>query len=315
MVAQGAFSRHKAGLWSNGYSVACIIARSQTATNLRKPVLNVPRNAFVPESETTAWPTMGEPAADGGSSACVSSHTAELRQLIQPDEQGVYHIAAFDFDGTCIRGNSPVMLVKRLAFSGKLKLLVILRIIWWALRYKWHLPQNESSVRGLVFSAFAGKPKAEVDAFLRSFGRENVAWKFREGAHEAMDAHVRAGHVVLCLSATFEPILWDIVPQHPVHYQISTRMKVDERGCYVAQVDGLPVEGAEKLNALKRFADFQFGEGNWVLDWAYCDHYSDFQLLKAAGEAFACCPTRTLTRIAKREGWVILDWPDPVPTR
>lgn len=239
------------------------------------------------------------------------TETDSIRALVKPDESGIYHIAAFDFDGTCIRGNSPVMLVRHIAFKGMLKPGKLLRIIGWALRYKFHLPQNESSVRGWVFSAFAGKPKAEVDEYLRQFGREKVAWRFRPGAHEAMRKHAEAGHVVLCLSATFEPILWNIVPEHPIQYQVSTRMKVDENGCYMAQVDGLPVEGAEKLNALRRFADAEFGVGKWALDWAYCDHYSDYELLSAAKHPYAACPTSTLTRIAKHEGWPIIEWAEP----
>lgn len=235
----------------------------------------------------------------------------KLRELIEPDEHGVYRIAAFDFDGTCIRGNSPVMLVRYLTFHGMLRPLTVLKIMGWALRYKFHLPQNESSVRGWVFSAFAGKPKDEVDEFLRSFGADHVSWRFRPEAHAAMLAHAQAGHVVLCLSATFEPILRDIVVRHPIQYQISTRMQVDERGCYMSRVEGLPIEGAEKLRALERFADQEFGVGRWSLDWAYCDHYSDYQLLSAATKPYAVRPKRTLARIAKREGWPVLSWAEP----
>lgn len=235
----------------------------------------------------------------------------DLRSFIKPDADGVYHIAVFDFDGTCIRGNSPVMLVRHLALSGRLSFIVILRIIWWAVRYKFHWPQNESSVRELVFTAFEGKPRVEVDDYLDRFGEENVAKRFRPQAHETMADHVRKGHVVLCLSATFEPILRSIVPQHPIQFQISTRMQVDDQGNYLAKVEGLPVEGREKLNALRRFADKEFGEDKWVLDWAYCDHYSDYELLAAAKHPCAANPTSTLAKIAKREAWPIITWAEP----
>ena len=51
-------------------------------------------------------------------------------------------VAAFDFDGTCIQGNSPVMLVR----------LVVHRRVYgprwctlsWAFAYKTRLPQNEA---------------------------------------------------------------------------------------------------------------------------------------------------------------------------
>lgn len=73
-------------------------------------------------------------------------------------EDGLVHIAAFDFDGTCISGNSPVLLVRRLMKLGMLEKSVLARIMLWGIAYKLRLPQNESWVRGLVFRAFAGKP-------------------------------------------------------------------------------------------------------------------------------------------------------------
>ena len=85
-------------------------------------------------------------------------------------------LAVFDFDGTSIAGNSPVLLVRRLTSRGMLKPSAVLRIVAWALAYKLRLPQNESWVRSLVFSAFEGRPAAEVDRFLgRLLRRRGVA--------------------------------------------------------------------------------------------------------------------------------------------
>ena len=53
-------------------------------------------------------------------------------------------IAVFDFDGTSISGNSPVILVRCLRRKGFLKKRIFTRIIFWGLRYKLRLPQNES---------------------------------------------------------------------------------------------------------------------------------------------------------------------------
>ena len=71
-------------------------------------------------------------------------------------------IAAFDFDGTCISGNSPVILVSHLVRKGLLGKGTLLRILCWAAAYKLRLPQNESWVRGAVFSAFEGNADIAV---------------------------------------------------------------------------------------------------------------------------------------------------------
>ena len=77
---------------------------------------------------------------------------------------------------------------------------------------------------------------------------------------------------------------------------------------YTREVEGLPVEGAEKVAALRRFADARFGQGAWQLAYAYGDHHSDRTLLAAADTAFAVTPDRPLARYARRFGWKVLSW-------
>ena len=84
-------------------------------------------------------------------------------------EQAKHKIAAFDFDGTSIRGNSPVILVRFLRSQGMLRKRVISKVLAWAAAYKLRLPQSEAWVRGLVFTAFEGQPRESVDAFLSDF--------------------------------------------------------------------------------------------------------------------------------------------------
>jgi len=59
-------------------------------------------------------------------------------------------IAVFDFDDTSIEGSSPSWLVNRLIFERRISPITSLKIGFWGLAYKWHLPQSESWVRGQV---------------------------------------------------------------------------------------------------------------------------------------------------------------------
>lgn len=233
----------------------------------------------------------------------------------QPDQgfapsvrNGKVQLAVFDFDGTSIDGNSPVLLVRHLALNHLIGKRIALRIALWGIRYKLRLPQNESWVRGMVFSAFEGKPAPEVDAFLARFYEEKIAKRFRSEADEAMRRHVEEGIVVIVVSATFEPIVVCAMEGHPFQYQISTKMKVAPDGTYTREVDGLPVEGDEKLAAVARFADERYGVGNWEIAHAYGDHHSDRSILKAARVPHAVDPDRPLMRTARKLGWDVLDW-------
>lgn len=224
-------------------------------------------------------------------------------------------LAVFDFDGTSIEGSSPSWLVNRLIFTHKITPLTSVKIGFWGIAYKWHLPQNEAWVRGQVFTAFEGKPKEEVDRYLRNFYDEWIARRFRPKADEAMQARADEGCEVIVVSATFEPILLRAMESHPFHHQISTRMKVAEDGTYTREVDGRPIEGEEKLIALKHWCDGHYGEGNWEIAYAYGDHHSDEPLLSAAKHPFAVSPNTGMTKIAKQRNWPILDWTIDVPKR
>ena len=225
---------------------------------------------------------------------------------------GKVRIAAFDFDGTCIKGNSPVMLVRHLKRNGMIRKRIVSKIILWAAAYKLRLPQEEAWVRGLVFTAFEGMPKTEADKFLMDFYDDVIesGGRFRAQAHDTMDRLRAQGVEVLIVSATFEPIVRRAAQCHPIDGQLSTRMAVDERGCYTTHVEGECVEGAAKVRAIRKYADAKYGEGAWELAYAYGDHHSDSEMLAAASHPFAVNPDNPLSRRAKREGWSILDWSD-----
>lgn len=228
---------------------------------------------------------------------------------------GKHHVAVFDFDGTSVNGNSPVLLVWYLTKLRMLPASTIARIMGWGVRYKLRLPQNEAWVRGLVFSAFEGKPVREVDAFLMEFYDKKIDALFRPEAEAAMLDHRAAGDTVLVVSASFEPIVQRAMRFRPIDGQTSTRMKATERGLYTCEVDGLPVEGAEKPQAIQRWCDARFGAGAWELTYAYGDHHSDRPMLAAARHAFAVDPDRPLRRTARSQGWTVLDWGPKTPAR
>ena len=149
---------------------------------------------------------------------------------------------------------------------------------------------------------------ADVNGFLRDFYDQYIDGRFRPDAEAAMRAHEEEGHAVVCVSATFEPIIAAAMERHPIQYAIATRMKVDFQGNYTDQVEGEPIEGPAKVAVLTAFCNERFGEGKWELAWAYGDHHSDRSLLAAATHPCAVTPDRPLTRTANAEGYDILEW-------
>lgn len=217
-------------------------------------------------------------------------------------------IAVFDFDGSCISGNSPVLLVRYLLKKGQVRTSVLLRILTWGIAYKLHLPQNEAWVRSLVFSSFDGMPEEEADAEMYKFYDEWIVPRIRPKALQVMREHIAAGRDIWIVSATFDPIIVRAKRDIPYDHHVATDMKLDEHGCYTREVKGKPVEGAEKLRQIKEHADQIYGKDSWKLAYAYGDHYSDAPLLAASEHPAAVTPGPTLQHHAEKEGWQVLDW-------
>lgn len=224
-------------------------------------------------------------------------------------ENGKVVIAAFDFDGTCINASSPTRLVGVLGKSFQLNPWKLFRVGLWALAYKLNFSHKDPfAVRERVFTAFKGRNAVKVNDFLCRFYHEKVAPYYRTAADAEMMAHLEAGHVVVVVSASFEPIIAAAMVDHPIQFSVSSRMKIDANGNYTNAVDGLPVEGPDKMKVLREFADRYFGAGNWEIGWAYGDHYSDLDMLEAAAHPCAVDPDSKLERTAQERGWDIFDW-------
>lgn len=223
-------------------------------------------------------------------------------------QDGQVKLAVFDFDGTSIDGNSPVLLVKHLCRLRRLRIRVFACILLWGVLYKLRLPQSEAWARSLVFTAFEGRPVDETDAFLMRFYDEHIDRLFKPQIEDAMRGHAADGEVVMVISATFEPIVVEAMKSHPFSCQLSTRMCATPEGTYTREVEGRPVEGAEKLVAVRSFADARYGRDGWFIDHAYGDHHSDRYVLEQARHAHAVSPDRPLRRMARRRGWEILEW-------
>lgn len=238
--------------------------------------------------------------------ACVGQVAADAAAAYP----GKHLIAAFDFDGTSIQGNSPVLLVRYLFHDSLIGKRIIAKVASWGIAYKLHLPQSEAWVRGQVFTAFEGVKQPVADAYLRTFYDEVIACqkRFRPQARAAMQTLREAGIEVLVVSATFGPIVRRAQESEPFDESICTEMTVDGNGCYTRKVLGECIEGDAKVTSITAWANERYGEGNWELVAAFGDHHSDTPMLSMAREAFAISPDSGLERQARESGWHILDW-------
>lgn len=234
---------------------------------------------------------------------------------MQPiQERKVHGVAVFDFDGTSIDGQSGSLFTRYLFRSHIMSLRSLVRLIWWGVRYELHLPYRQGEARELVFGALEGMSAREVDALMERFHDEVLAPLYRPRALEEVRRCHERGLVVLLVSATFEPIATLGAKTMGADGFAATRMKRDATGGYTGCVEGPVVAGAEKYRAVARWCDEHLGPGDWSLEAAYGDHHTDVDLLARARRACAVCPGKTLSAVARKNGWPILDWDaEPAP--
>lgn len=241
----------------------------------------------------------------------VTSETVETPcSLTQSHTQaGPVKIAALDFDGTIIDGQSGVELVKFMIGKKLLNPLAIAKIAWWGVRYKLHLPCEQAEVREDIFDMFTDDKVSDVVDMMKQFHDDVLVPLYRKDAIATIEQLKRDGYYVIMVTASFLSCVMPAAERLGMDALLATRMELTEdKTGYTGKVEGIPVEGLEKVEALIRFGNKKFGKGNFVVERAYGDHYSDKYMLNYATQAYVVTPDSKLERLAKSKEWPILQW-------
>ena len=217
-------------------------------------------------------------------------------------------VAVFDYDGTMISGQSGKILALWLARQGYLSASVILRLILWGFRYKFHLPYRQDEARELIFSDLKSKDPQEVRDIMESFHHSVLKSEVRPRAMRELGYRKAEGCTCLLATATFSPITNAAARYLGFDGYIATEMETDDLGDYTGVVQGDVAAGQAKVDLVKAWADCHLGEGAWYCAYAYGDHYSDIALLSSAVHPCAVCPGPTLRKYARQHSWPIVDW-------
>lgn len=221
---------------------------------------------------------------------------------------GKVRVAIFDMDGTTINTSSPAVLVRKLAKERKISVFQSLMILCWGIAYKYQLPRRNNPVRQRVFTAFRGKPWQDVNQYLQDFFNSEISHHIRTSARQEMDSLAKQEIVVVMVSASFDSVVATCMTKLPIAYGVASLMKIDENGNYTNKVEGIPPEGKDKLTAFEFFANREFGEGNWTIEYSFGDHLSDRTILEAAKNPIAVTPDKQLENLANEKGWKIVNW-------
>lgn len=177
--------------------------------------------------------------------------------------------------------------------------------------YRARLMRRSTLVRE-SYRFFRGEPLHEVRAAIEGFFHDQLRGRVYPGARELLEWHKRRG----------EPTVIVTSAPHSAARLFADELDIDHAaGVHLEHVDGVltgrvadgPLWGGDKLVLARRMCRVH----GWSLDrsFAYSDHGSDAPWLAAMGHPVAVHPNRRLARVAKRQGWPVVDLSQPQVVR
>lgn len=231
------------------------------------------------------------------------SHVAQQKQPAQRRP-----VAVFDYDGTCINGESGKLISLWLLRKGYLGIRAAVGLSWWGIRYRLHMPLRQERSRELIYGELASRGADAVRSIMKTIHEEALLPLYRKAAIGEIARQRAEGCATVLVSATFEDVACHAARHLGTDGYVATKMELDNAGEYTGRVLGEVVVGEAKVRAVTRWADEHLGEGSWFLAYAYGDHYTDKTLLSGADHPVVVSPGPTLKRYAREHGWPIANW-------
>lgn len=225
-----------------------------------------------------------------------------LLDRIEEADDGPEVVAAFDFDGTLIKGFSAGAFYNHRFQTGELGPLEIIKTIA-AAREGIQSPDDFAEFLEMALSSWAGKQESELLELGDQIWKKSVSSMLRQETFALLQAHRAKGHSLLLASSATD---FQIVPA-------ARELGIDDVACTrLEAVDGVltgftigqALWGFEKANALARFADERGAD--LERSFAYSDGTEDIPFLEQAANPVAVNPHRGLEEEATKRGWPIL---------
>jgi phosphatidylglycerophosphatase C len=187
-------------------------------------------------------------------------------------------VAAFDFDGTLIRGDSFLPFLVRAVQPRRFAWTVAASSLATATAYR--RGQRDGAKAELVERLLTGFPLVDLESLGRRYGTE-LASRIRPSMASRIAWHRQQGHRLVIVSASLEVYLDATGRALRFDTVLATRLEVDADGRLSGRLCGANVRGAEKAARLREWLDQALPGVSYQL-WAYGDSAGDRELLAMA---------------------------------
>ncbi len=191
------------------------------------------------------------------------------------DPQGV---AAFDFDGTMIRGDSFMPFLVQAVGPGKFGRIVIRSSASTAQAYR--LGRRDASKAVLVQRLLSGYPADRLTELGQRYSTL-LAQRIRPAMAERVKWHQQRGHRLVIVSASLDVYLAPTGRVLGFDQVLATQLEVGPDGLLTGRLHGPNVRGVEKSARLRAWLAQALPGAPYRL-WAYGDSAGDRELLAMA---------------------------------
>jgi HAD superfamily hydrolase (TIGR01490 family) len=219
-------------------------------------------------------------------------------------------LAIYDMDRTITRRATytPFLIHASLALAPwRLVLLpaVLLTLLAYAARLIDRARLKELNYRLLIGRALSPE---RLEPVIQSFAERQVATNIMPGARASIAADRAAGRRLVMATASYRLYAAAIAQRLGFNDVIATETSLDADGRIVARIDGRNCYGDSKLAMIQAWLEREGLEREAVHIRFYSDHVSDAVVHRWSDEAIAANAHDRLLRVARIEGWEVVDW-------
>lgn len=191
-------------------------------------------------------------------------------------------LALFDLDGTIVRGQSQILLLRYLARMGVVGKPLFVKICFLFLLYKAGFVRSPEKAMSYAYRHITiGLSGERTSRLLARFYDNVLRHRLCAPVVARVKEHIENEDEVVLVTNVFEPLARMVAEKLGIRRVIATRLEMAGR-VYTGKIEGGIVYGDNKAEALRRLYD----EVELKSGCAYADHPSDRAFLDMVGKAF-----------------------------
>ena len=183
--------------------------------------------------------------------------------------------------------------------------LVLLSMLAYVLKLIDRARLKEINYRLLIGGATDPK---RLEPVIQSFADRQIATNIMPGARASIATDREAGRRIVMATASYRLYAGAIAERLGIRDVIATETQLDAKGRIIARIEGSNCYGDAKLAMIENWLQREGLTREAVHIRFYSDHVSDSVVHHWSDEPVATNAHDRLIKVAKAEGWEVLDW-------